>query len=184
MTNNIPQSGSGWRIFPQRLFAFVIDSLIYISVFTGLIRIFNLFVPGNDVREDPMQLYTQKDFRVFCTTAVVSMLLLALYMLVSYKSKRGQTLGHRVARIRIQRRDGQPIGALTVLRFLAVAWFRVSLIWVPGPLLAFIGADIVTSLFMLIWAIALIIPFPISKSGASIWEIIGNYKFVFSNAKS
>ena len=83
-----------WGLFGKRAFAFVIDFLLFASVLTLMIRLFNMFMPGSDVREDAMQLFTQKEFLVFLWTVICTMVLLSAYMFVSYLSKRGQTLGH------------------------------------------------------------------------------------------
>lgn len=173
-----------WGLFAQRVFAFVVDTILFITMFTLLIRTFNIFMPGHDVREDPMQLYTEKDFRVFVATAVVALVLLALYMLFSYRSKRGQTIGHRLARVRITTRSGDSLGAVAVLRITAIAWARILLLVVPGPVIAFYGGTLIWSLYALIWAIFVTLPIPVSRStGATFWEIAGNYKFTKYESK-
>ncbi len=168
-----------WDLFAKRMFALLIDTLIFITVFTLLIRIFNVFMPGNDVREDAMQFYTQKDFRVFISTSASVLILLGLYMLLSYKSARGQTVGHRLARIRIVNPQSLPIGGLAFLRVLLVAWLRILVLLIPGPFVAFHGGKIIFSVFALIWGCLLILPIPLSKkSKITLWEKSGGYKFI------
>jgi uncharacterized RDD family membrane protein YckC len=167
-----------WGLFGRRLFAFLIDALIFVTIFSILIRVFNLFMPGNDVRESAMQFYTEKDFNVFAITSASALSLLAIYMFYCYQSKRGQTIGHRVARIRIRKIDGSQVGFLGVLRITLVAWIRLLVLLVPGPFFAFYGGNLIGSVFFLIWGCLLILPIPISKSSRiTLWQKLGGYKF-------
>lgn len=167
-----------WGLFGRRMFALFIDALIFISVFSILIRVFNLFIPGSDVREDPMQFYTEKDFNVFVATSIAALFLLTSYMLTCYRSKRGQTFGHLVAKIKIKSRDGKSFSFIGILRLLIISWIRLLIILAPGPFVAYYGGSITTSVFLLIWGTIIILPIPISKiSRITLWEKLGGYKF-------
>ncbi len=167
------------NLLRSRAFAFLIDALLFLSVMFVLIRIFNFFAPGSDVREDAMQLYTQKDFIVFTWTMITGAVLMVSYMTWSYTTRGGQTIGHKVARIRIQRRGGGKIGIGGVLRVIAVGILRFVLIVVPGPMIALAGGEVIASVFALIWGLVLIMPIPVQSKPrpVSLWEILGGYEF-------
>ncbi len=171
---------SMWALFGRRSYAFLIDFLLVISVLAVLIRVFNAILPGHDVREDAMQLYTQKDFYVFFATSFSSLLLLSLYMLYSYRSERGQTIGHRVAGIRIRTLKGGPVGPAACARILVVTVVRSCLLLFPGPAIALMGGEVMGSIFALIWGLMLILPIPVRKTPEpiSLWQLLGNYRFI------
>lgn len=167
-----------WSFFAKRTFGFLIDTLLFITVFTILTRIFNLFVPGSDVRESAMQFYTEKDFNVFAATSISAMILLATYMFFSYRSLRGQTIGHRLSGVRISSRHKKSLDLLSVFRIMGTTWLRVIILIVPGPFVAYFGGALIYSLFFLIWGALIILPIPVSKtSKVTLWEKLGGYHF-------
>jgi uncharacterized RDD family membrane protein YckC len=177
---NHPLAEANWGLFARRAFAFVIDFLLFISVMTVLIRLFNAFLPGNDVREDPMQLYTQKEFHVFFATFLSALVLLTIYMLTSYLSKRGQTIGHRVAGVRMRRLSGGPMRVRDLFWVVIVACVRVSVLVTPGPFFAAYGGKVMGSVFLLVWGAIVILPIPVRKDAnppLTLWEFLGRYRF-------
>ena len=170
------------KVSAKRFSAWVVDFLIFISVFTVLIRIFNLFVPGNDIREDAMQLYTEKDFNVLVVTMTTALTMLFLYQLWSYRSSLGQTLGHRVSGVKLVRRGSLEPTLFWHVKLIVLSIIRFLLIVAPGPLMAFFGLRFGVSLFLLFFGFFLVLPIPIRKKPEliTLWQYIGGYKFVES----
>jgi len=168
-----------WGLFGKRSFAFVIDFLLFVSVLTLMIRVFNVFMPGNDVREDAMQLYTAKEFYVFFWTVICTMVLLSTYMFSSYLSKRGQTIGHRVAKVQARALSGGPLRWTGVVRVAFVSLIRLGVIVTPGPLFAVWGGSVIGSVYLLIWGLVVALPIPVRKGNPPLmlWEALGGYRF-------
>lgn len=174
------------QIFFRRLAAFVIDTTLFLSVFTILIRIFNLFMPGNDVPRRAMQLFTKKDFNVFIATMIAALLLLSCYLLMSYLYQRGQTLGHRLFGVRLVNKNNESPSKLHGSLLILLSIFRCLIVIVPGPFLAKFGFGVTYSVFALFWGIAVVLPLPISGSRdfQTAWQRLGRYKFVLQKSSA
>lgn len=72
-----------------------------------------------------------------------------------------------------------PLSFFWTVRLIAVAWLRMLVILVPGPLIAFLDiGEVMESVFVLIWGLLVILPIPTSKaSQSSVWERLGRYRF-------
>lgn len=175
-----------FMIHSKRIAAFVIDTSLFISVFTTLLMIFNKTVPETNVRLSPMQLFTQKDFTVFTSTVSAALLSLIIYLLCCYFTSTGQTVGQRLVKIKIIPLRGHLLGALWRLRVLSQAIIRFLLIFTPGPFAAAIGGSLGLSIFLLIWGGLIILPIPIKREPQilTLWQIIGNYQFVSADKKN
>lgn len=161
----------------------VIDSLILMTFTTTLISILNAIVPETQIQPMSMQLMPEKMLKVFFYTMFFTTGAILLYVLLAPLSRWQGTLGHLVAKIQLVTLTGQKVSWLDNVRRVWVTAVRASMVFFAGPILAVLEFEVIYSVLALLWGLILILPIPIRRSPETLtlWQLLGNYKFVERN---
>jgi len=167
-------------LFFKRIGAWAIDLVFFISVVTVLQTLINLFYPNNYIPAKGMQLFTPRQMNVFFISMGSALVLMLLYLRISYFTNSGQTLGHKVFGLKLMSLDREELTKKQKNKLIFVAVLRFLILFVPGPMVAFFGGGLASSVFVLMWGVLLVLPIPYKgrTAKATIWQHIAGYRFV------
>lgn len=163
----------------KRSCAFVIDFVIFVTIFSVLQSLVNAVYPGNYVPPKGMQLFTAREFQIFFVTLASALVLLGLYLKMSYAVFSGQTFGHKIFGIQIVDLKGNRLSSGRQNLVLLLAALRFIIFFIPGPVVALKGGSLAFSVFVLLWGTLLILPIPYKsrQERVTIWQHLGGYRF-------
>gem|GEM_PF-4109624 len=163
----------------KRFFAFVVDFILFVSVFTALQTLFNLVYPGNYIPPKAMQLFTSRQLEIFFITLGAALVMLYFYLKVSYSTISGQTVGHKLFGIQIVDLEGNKLSSGAQNFILLLAAIRFVIFFLPGPIVALRGGGLALSVFVLLWGTLLILPISYKRreERVTLWQHLGKYRF-------
>lgn len=133
-----------------RIAAFWLDALILVTSLLVAARVIWTVMPGSEVRESAMQLFTAKEFRVFFANAGAAIGLLFLYFRHVPAWFGGATPGQKLARVRMGRPDGSPLAPEDHRKRAGRVFTKFFLIFFGGPTLAAMGGNTALSVIALL----------------------------------
>lgn len=166
----------------QRISAFWFDTLLMISFFFILGRIFWQFMPGNEIRASAMQLYTEKEFNALFYTTIMGFIFVIWYNVFLPLTKLEGTLGQKVFQIRLAQVNGDRLDFKTSVRRAFFITLKYFLVISTGPILAFVGQSLATSILGLILPILALIMISVkawrNPQGVGPVEALGKYRYL------
>lgn len=164
-----------------RIAAFWLDALIVTTILFVVARLIWTIVPGTEVRESAMQLFTPRQFLAFFVNAAAWIALLRAYF-SKVPDWLQATAGQRLAHIKVVNADGTPQTRIQRGYRLSMLTSQATVVFFGGPMLASMGGNFALSMIGL--AAPLIVMFVLSAlawadpEGAGPRERRGGYRYV------
>lgn len=166
----------------KRFCAFIVDTAVYLSFFFGVGRLLWELVPGTEVPVKAMQLFNTAQAIVYLSTVLIGVLFAVAYFNILPATRWKRTVGQQLFNIWRVRLNGEPLRLRDVFRLVSVTVLKAVLIFLSGPLAAFVGGPEILSWLCLLFPLGFVLVATVvawsRPDGCWIWERIGRYRYI------